>query len=230
MKLVRKFLVAELVWGAGIFAVMAVVALLSSGSTSAGQFLQWLARALGLAALPAGITIASAVFDDDKPWRQLVPLFGAAAAVSALAFALIAVVGPAMSADARSLGRLAQDMGAAGESWETRNDTAWVFYTSLFTPLHTLLLAAIGAQVGIWARYSLPRSLRRPLYWAVGLGFLVTGYAISDTTYETIVLNTAADANFAAFYTLLIPASICAGLALPTLALLRRADFTRNPS
>jgi hypothetical protein len=63
------------------------------------------------------------------------------------------------------------------------------------------------------------------LYWAIGLGLMITGYAVFDSTYETIVLHTAAYVDFAAFYTLLIPAGICAGLGLPTLALLRGAEI-----
>ncbi|MGH7467859.1 MAG: hypothetical protein ACRENP_07695 [Longimicrobiales bacterium] len=58
----------------------------------------------------------------------------------------------------------------------------------------------------------LPRPLRRALYWVVGVGLLISGAAIWDTTYETIVLNTAADASFAAFYTILIPAPRGAGI------------------
>jgi hypothetical protein len=86
-------------------------------------------------------------------------------------------------------------------------------------------VAAIILQVGIWARYALPLVLRRLLYCMVGLGLMVSGYAVFDTTYEGVVLHTAADVSFAALYTLLIPASVYAGFTLPTLALLRGAEI-----
>jgi hypothetical protein len=44
------------------------------------------------------------------------------------------------------------------------------------------------------------------------------------------VLHTAADASFAAFYTLLVPAGICSGLALPTLAMLLSNELRERAS
>ncbi|MEX2152845.1 MAG: hypothetical protein WD825_05850 [Gemmatimonadaceae bacterium] len=230
MKLVGRFVVAELVWATGIAVLMVAVAVLSSDPLSAADFVRWLARALGLAAFPAGIAIAPAVFDGSRPWRQLLHAVVAATTVCVVVFALLGAVAPAVSEHGRSLPRLIQEMSAATENWESRNDAAWVFYTTLFAPLNALLFAAIGIQVGIWSRYSLPQPLRRALYWAVGLGLLVSGFAVWDTTYETIVLHTAADTSFAAFYTVLIPASVCAALALPTLALARRVELPRSTS
>ena len=83
-------------------------------------------------------------------------------------------------------------------------------------------------QVGTWAEYALPRGLRRPLYWVVGIGLIVSGAAIGDTTYEVIVLHTGADASFAALYTLLLPLSVCAGLGLPTLAVFQNPGRFRS--
>jgi hypothetical protein len=228
MKVAGRFLLAELVWALGIFVLMVPVALLDNDPPSTASVLRWLARAVGLAAFPAGITIAPAVFAHARPWHSLLLALAAASAVSVVVFMLVAVVAPLVSEHARTIPQLVAAMSAAAGSWESRNDAAWAFYSNLFAPLNALLFAAIGIQVGIWARYSLPLPLRRALYWAVGLGLLISGYAVWDTTYEVVVLHTAADVSFAAFYTVLIPASICAGLALPTLALVRGGELPRD--
>jgi hypothetical protein len=228
MKLAGKFLVAELVWATGIFVLMLTIALLSEPRSTAA-FVWWLARALGLAAFPAGVAIAASVFADARPGRQLAQALATAAAVGVLVFILVGVLRPSLGNDS-ALPQLLNVMSASDGSWESRNDAAWDFYSSFFSALNVVLFAAIGLQVGVWAGYSLSASLRRALYWAVGLGLLISGYAVWDTTYEVVVLHTAADVSFAAFYTVLVPASLCAGLALPTLALVRRGGLSRDTS
>jgi hypothetical protein len=227
MRLVRRFVVTELLWAIGIFIPMVAIAALGE-PLSAEHLLPWLARAFGLAAFPAGIAIAPLVFGDSQPWRQVAVAVGVAFAVGVLVFALTGMVAPLVSEQSRALGELAGTMRNAGESWETRNDAAWAYYTTFLSALNAVLFALIGAQVGYWADHSVPRSLQRPLYWAVGLGLLVTGLAMWDTTYETIVLHTAADASNAAFYTVLVPGFVFAGLSLPTLAVLRRAVLPKQ--
>jgi hypothetical protein len=230
MKVFGRFLIAVLLWAVAIYVILVTIAMLSSESEPAAHYVQWLARALGLAAYPAGLAIAPTVFEDARPWRQAGFAFAGALVVSIVVLALLAVVAPAIGDDARSLTQLLQQMEATSESWETRNDAAWRFYTAFTSAFNALLFAAIGVQVGIWATYSVPASLRRGLFWVVGLGLLISGFGIWDTTYETFVLHTNADASMAACYTVLIPLSICAGLGLPTLTLLRRAGFPRNTS
>lgn len=225
MKVFRTFLIAELIWAAGIFTLMATAEYLSDGRQG-GQYVMWLARAVAVAALPAGITISADVFAGPGKWRPLIEAVLAAALVAAVAFLLMGVVAAVPAGEVRSLGQLAREMRDAAASWEARNDAAWRFYVALLQPLQVLLFAAIGVQVGIWTRYALPPVYRRVLWWAVGLGLLVSGFGVSETTYESIILHVNGDASFAAFYTVLVPLSICAGLALPTLALLRGADVT----
>jgi hypothetical protein len=83
MKVAGRFLLAELMWATGIFVVMVPVALLDNDPPSTARFLWWLARAIGLAAFPAGIAIAPAVFAHARPWRPLLPGLAAAGLVSA---------------------------------------------------------------------------------------------------------------------------------------------------
>jgi hypothetical protein len=186
---------------------------------SVASFLRWIARAVGLAAFPAGIAASRDVFADDRPWRQIAGVAAAAAIVGVIVFILHALAIPFGDAG-RSLASLAGTMSTESASWEARNDAAWVFYNAFVAPISAVLFAAIGVQAGCWASRFLARPVQRTLYWLIGLGLLVTGAGIWDTTYETIVLHTSANAWFAVFFTLLIPGAVCAGLALPTLALL----------
>jgi hypothetical protein len=219
MTAARKFLVAQGMWTLGIIILMLPVAILDNDPVSAASFIRWVARAVGLAAFPAGIAAASTVFADDRPWRQIAGVAAAAVGVGAVVFVLLALALP-MADTTRSLAELARAMVTESEGWETRNDAAWGFYNAFVAPISAMLFAAIGVQAGCWASRFLSRPVQRTLYWMIGLGLLISGAGIWDTTYETIVLHTSADASFAVFYTLLIPGAVCAGLALPTLALL----------
>jgi hypothetical protein len=230
VKIAQRFLIALAVWTAGILIVMLPMALLDDYSQASTHFIRLVARAIGFAAFPAGIAVAPAVFHRARPWPELGAFLAAAMAVAAVVLLSGTVVAPMFGDGARTLPQLVHDMTSARESWETRNDAAWVLFTSIFAAVNALLFAVIGLQLAAWASRALLGPLRRPLYWAVGLGLLLSGYAVWDTTYETIVLHTQADASFAAFYTILIPASLCAGLALPTFALFQRGELVRSTS
>jgi hypothetical protein len=167
---------------------------------------------------PAGVAVASVLIGNSQPWRLLLHVVAVAVAVSVIVLAL-SIVAP-NGDSTRSLTALLAATRDPGESWETRNHAAWTLVTALLAGPRALLLAAIGVQVGFWAEYGVPRSLHRPLYWAIGIGLMVSGVAIWDTTYEVVVLHTRADASVAALYTLLLPLSVCAGLGLPTLTAL----------
>jgi hypothetical protein len=213
MKVFWRFLIVELAWTAAIVALIVPVTILSSEPLTAAEYLGLLGSALELALLPAGISVAGPVFAPPRTWR---PLLGA----------LYAVVIPQLN-DSMTLPRLAATMSAETSDWESRNHAAWVLYRALFAPVYAFLLAAIGVQVGAWTPHALPPALRRLLYWVVALGLIVSRYIVTDSTYEVVVLHTAALVDFAAFYGLLVPAGICAGLALPTLALVRGGETER---
>ena len=219
MSTTTRFVTAALLWAAGLAVLMVTADAMGSEPQTTRRVIRWVASSLGLAMFPAGVTIAPALHGESRRWRLLLQILAAAVAVSAIVLALslfaVNVNGT------RSLTDLLAAMGNPAESWETRNDAAWTFVTALLAGPRALLFAAIGVQVGIWAEYTLPRGLRRPLYWVVGIGLIVSGAGIGDTTYEVIVLHTGADASFAALYTLLLPLSVCAGLGLPTLAVFR---------
>src|SRR5262245_30223753 len=125
MKLVGRFLAAEVVWATGIFVLLVVVGVLSSDPPSSEETLGWLARALGLAAFPAGISIGPAVFDQPGAWRRLLWAALAASLVGAAVVLLQGVVIPLVARDARSLPDLLHTMNTLTESWESRNDAAW---------------------------------------------------------------------------------------------------------
>lgn len=214
-----RFVTTALLWAAGLVVLMVTADAMGSEPQTTGRVLRWVASALGLAMFPAGVTIAPALRGESRRWHLLLQILAAAMAVGAMVLALSLL---AVNVNGtRSLPDLLETMRNPAESWEARNDAAWTFVTALLAGPRALLFAAIGVQVGIWAEYAMPRGLRRPLYWVVGIGLMVSGAAIGDTTYEVIVLHTGADASFASLYTLLLPLSVCAGLGLPTLAVFR---------
>jgi hypothetical protein len=229
MRVFWRFLLVELTWAAAILVLIVPVTVLSAEPLTPAEVLGLLARALELALFPAGIAVARAVFSRPFSWRAVFAVGAGIAVVSVLLLELWAIAIPHLEGG-MSLRRLAAEMNSATSSWEARNDAAWSFYGALLSPVYGALLAAIGSQVGVWACHALPPILRRLLYWTVGLGLIVTGYALTDSTYEVVVLHTAALVDFAAFYRLLVPAGICAGLALPTLALLRGAEVRGSAS
>jgi len=220
MKITGRFMTAALLWAAGMSIVMVTADAMSSDPLSIGRVLRSVASALGLAMFPAGVTVAPALLGQFRRWQPLLQVVAGAVAVSVIVLAL-SIAAPLIGDGTRGLAERVRAMGDPSESWETRNDAAWAFLSMLLAGPRALLLAAIGLQVGIWADFSVPRALRRPLYWVVGLGLIASGAVIWDTTYEVIVLHTEADASFAALYTLLLPLSVCAGLGLPTLAVFR---------
>jgi hypothetical protein len=228
MKLFWKFLLVELAWTAAIFALIVPVTILSSEPLTPAEVLGLLARALELALFPAGISVARAVFTRPYSWRRWFAVLGGTAVVAVLLVELWGIAIP--HTEGMSLPRLAAAMNTAASSWEIRNHAAWSFYRGLLAPVYAVLMVAIGLQVGAWAPHALPPVLRRLLYWTIALGLIVARYAVTDSTYEVVVLHTNALVDFAAFYGLLVPAGICAGLLLPTLALLRNATITGTES
>lgn len=229
MKIFWRFLLAELIWAAGIFALVLPLTILSSGPLSTTELMRWLGHAVRLAMFPAGIAVAGNMTAEPRRLRPWLGALAGAVVVAAYLFLLHAVAIPAVGNEPM-LPQLVRDMTAAANSWETRNHAAWMFLAGLLTPVQALLLAAIGVQVGIWTPHAVAPPLRRLLYWIIGIGLAVSGYSVWDSTYETIVLHTSWFVGFAAFYTLLVPAGIAAGLALPTLAVLRGATIEGRTS
>jgi len=218
--IIGRFIKAGLVWGLGLAVAMVAAGTVSEGVPSALQVARWLARAMTLAAFPAGLAVAGRMLDAIPRWRGFAHA-AAGAILFSLGVLLLSLAAPPLGDGARSFAALFATLRDAQQSWEARNDAAWTLLATVLTGPQTLMLGAIGAQVGVWARFSLPATLHRPLYWTVGIGLLVSHAAIWDTTYETIVLHTEADASFAALYTLLLPLALVAGLGLPTLTILR---------
>jgi hypothetical protein len=223
MRVFWKFLLAEVTWTTAIFLLIVPITILSGDVNDTAIHVRWLGRAMGLAAFPAGIAVAGDIFVAPFRWRPLLFTLLAASLVAVSVLVIFAFVVPVLGRQA-TLAELMAHMRNVTATWEVRNDGAWQLYSTLLTPVSTLLHAAIGVMVGVWGGHAMPSAFRRLLYWIVGLGLLVSGYSVFDTTYESVVLHTAAPVEFAAFYTLLVPLGICAGLGLPTLALVRGAE------
>ncbi|HUF66280.1 MAG TPA: hypothetical protein VMM17_09905 [Gemmatimonadaceae bacterium] len=218
MRVTRRFLAAAAVW----LTIMAVplIALHLMADLEAVELLRGLAGVIVLAGYPAGIAAAKYV-PAGRPWRTLLELAAGAGVLALLGFAVLAWVPGLVGGERATLSQLATVMQANVGNWETFNNAAWRYYSTLLTPVSSMLYSALGFQMGIWSGHAVPGAFRRALYWAVAFGLIVTGYIVSDSAYETIVLHTAADAGFAAFLPVLFPLGLVAGLTLPTVAWLR---------
>jgi hypothetical protein len=219
----RSFMAVTLAWTVAIFLPMVVLEFLSD-PVELAQYSRWLGRALGLAAFPAGIAASLTLGPPRLAWRVVLGMAAAAVVVALTVFVLMAWLPAVLGDENRSLSRLALTMGTSGGSWETLNDASWRYYEALLSPIQALLYAAIGFQIGIWGPRAVTPALSRVLYWGVGLGLVIVNFGVADTTYETIVLRTAADVRFAVAYAFLLPAGIAAGLSLPTLSVLCRSE------
>lgn len=214
-----RFGKVALAWTAGLVALLIAASLSSGEPISGGRALQSLANALSLALYPAGIAVAPALLNRPGPWRSL-PALAAAATIASVVVVAINLVAP--NGDlGRGVTTLSAAMVDSAASWETRNHAAWTILAAFLSGPRALLLAGVGVEIGLWAAIGIPSRWRRPLYWAVGFGLLLSAAIVWDTTYELVVLHAATDARVAAGYTMLVPMALCAGLALPTLALLR---------
>jgi hypothetical protein len=218
MSAAARFVTLTVLWAAGLAVLIVAAGTVGGESLTASRFLRWAPGVLGWAMYPAGVAVAPVLIGESQRWPVLLQVVAAAVAVSVIILVL-SIIAP-NGDSVRGVATLLAATRDPAESWEARNHAAWTLVTALLTGPRALLLAAIGVQVGFWAEYGIPRSLHRPLYWVVGIGLMMSGVAIWDTTYEMIVLHTNGDASVAALYTLLLPLSVCSGLGLPTLTLL----------
>jgi hypothetical protein len=188
------------------------------------NYIRWLAHSVALATLPAGIVVGDAVLE--SPRRSLITITIIVALSAFFVFALLGVVGPAVTPEADpDFFRLLTVLRSTGTDWLTHNHNAWIFSMTTAETISTILFAALGIQLGIWAPRVLSATVRRILYWVVVLVLLFAGYVTTDTLYENVVIRTAGPVDFAGFLGLLLPAGLCFGLLLPTVALLR--DYNR---
>jgi hypothetical protein len=220
---IRSFLVLTLAWAVAIFLPMVALELLSDPIDPA-QYARWLARALAIAVFPASITLSSRVATRSRPWRVVRDTAAAAVVIAFAVLVLMAWLPAVLGDENRSVLRLAITMRTSGASWETMNNASWRYFEALLSPAQALLYSAIGFQLGIWGPRAMTQAWCRVLYWCVGLGLIIVNFGVADTTYETIILRTAADVRFASAYAFLLPAGIAAGLFVPTLAVLRRPE------
>jgi hypothetical protein len=219
----RRFLIAAAAWTAIIAAPMILLELVAANDDGS-RYIRLLARAVMFAGFPAGVAAAQ-----ERPgrsaWRWLIALGTGAGVVALIAFGL-AVWDRGLTWDVVFEARPPAVEGA----WEHYNDAAWHAILVLLAPVFSGIYSTLGVQVGLWSAYSVPPAFRPALLWAIALGLVISGFAVTDTVYETVILHTSGDARFAALVPLLFPLGLATGFALPTLAWLRgRVAPTTSP-
>jgi hypothetical protein len=217
-----RFLIVAFAWTAVIALPLIALELLPSG-TDRPRIALTLGRVLVFAAYPAGIAAARDVLGA-RPWRAIAGAGTGATMLAITVLLSLAWLPELLGPRGTGFASLVATMHSAGSQWETLNDAGWRYYGAFVASAQAMLYAAIGVQVGLWVPRAVATSFRRLLYWAIGLGILVSAVTVTDATYELVVLHTAADARISVLYALLLPLGIAAGLSLPTFALLRRGD------
>lgn len=221
MKIATRFLIAELLWAGAIMVLIVPITLLSGqDNMQTVQIMRWLGHSFALAALPAGIAVANDVHN--APGTALPPLLLVVSLMAFMVWALLGIVGPAVSPDDPDFFRMLATMRASEGSWIAYNHTAWLLMMTVSETISTFLYAGIGVQLGIWATRAFTPAVRRLLYWAVAVGLLISSFAVTDTLYEKVVVHTNGPVEFAGLIGMLMPLGLCFGLMLPTVGLLKQ--------
>lgn len=205
----------------------------------------WAGLALALAAFPAGVSVASAVFPARRlvPWRIL-EIVVACAFVSVLLFSVGNAVGPAVSrivsseagratvaeptrmslSELRSAAKeavaRARKESASVQQWQEANRLVWHLVRRTDGTALPFLFGLIGVLTGFWSSRVTRPELQQLQQWAMGLFLLMVTYLAGENSYELIVNRSAGPVFFAGDLVLVVPALLLAGLGWPTLVTL----------
>lgn len=240
MKVLKAFWSLQLLWLLLISALFVSLGALSgSGSDTLARAPAWMGMVLLLAAYPAGLGSADAVFQGAQASPARLGAFGAASLSATLvAFAFVNGAAPSLltaglrgglpDAAAMTLGELARAMDGARpvrelppatvDAWLGYNHLAFHYVRRLEGTLAVALLAWVGLLTGYWSRRLRPRPLRRMAQWGMGAFVVVTTYFAGENGYELIVLRAAGPVEFAGDLVLVVPATLVGALGLATFA------------
>lgn len=242
--LTLRFLSRVALWTAGFLGLVLLATWLSGERDEILTLhaTRWLAGMIAFAAFPAGIGIARDVITWRRP--RLARMAELTLAASALALLVVGVRGylgplavraaypdrefhaevePAAlllherpAALRRADARASADPDAGVAEWLPANRIAWELDVTFTGAALAVVLAWIGVLVGSWSDWTPRKELQRAQYWLVGLFLLVSGYGMTENTYELIVLNMAGPAYFGPWFALLVPSMVLLGMAFPT--------------
>lgn len=223
MALVKRFLLATALWGAGIMLLIVPISWSVASDLTYVHQLRWLAHALALATLPAGFTVGRDVFQRGRTRQNLIALTLAELAVMASVLALL-LLGVRLD-EMNLFAFLIQDSQVENiGGWRVWNQWAWPFYMTAAEAISVPIYSGLGIMVGAWAAQVLSSVWRRIVYWGLSLTMIAATYLITDHSYEMLVIKTNGPAAFSAFFMLLIPFGMYMGLLLPSISLLRRVQ------
>ena len=221
MNVVKKFVITHVLWTAGIMLLIVPISLTTVNGVPPQAYVRWFAHSVALATFPAGLIVGADVFRG-RAWRNLAWL---AVVEVVLMFWVFVVLGFAAPMDDLNVIAIWQAIGGlADATWLQRNQLAWSLYMTIAESISVPIYAGLGLMLGAWAEQLLPQVLRRILFWGTSLFLVAFTYLITENSYEMLVIKTNGPAAFSAFFMLLIPAGMYAGLLLPSLALAKRAQ------
>lgn len=216
------------------------------GGLRAADVLSWVGGMLAFAGFPAGIAVATQVLDwNDPRIGRMVAFTGAALAVAVAVFALRGYVAPAILADpgaaedvarggaalagldpatlplgeriaALRLAEAEAEKLATQEAWLVANRIGWHVDGTLTGAIGAFVFGWLGVLVGAWAGWTSRPEVRQAQFWAIGLFLLVTGYLMGENSYELILLKMNGPAYVTAWFPLIAPGMLLAGLAFAT--------------
>ena len=221
MTLVKRFLLANLLWGAAIMTLVIPISLMTTTGLRDAGILRWLGHSLALGAFPAGLGVGADAFRG-RPWRNIGLLTIAELVMTIVVIGIL--VYAAELDDMNLFGLLAANVDAPNSGWLTWNQMAWPVFMTVAEAISVPIYAGLGMMLGAWGEQVLPITFRRILWWAMGLKLIGFTYLIAENSYEMFVVKTNGPAAFSAFFMLLIPLGMYGGLLLPSYGLAKRAQ------
>lgn len=221
MRVLKKFLWTHALWSAGIMLLVIPISLLTIDGLEVVQYLRWLAHSIALATFPAGLMVGADAFRGAAVWRNIGLLSLAEIAIMLIVLVLLGFAAP--MGDLNMLELIAQLPTSPAPDWLRWNQMAWSVYMTAAEVISVPVYSGLGLMLGAWAEQVLPQTLRRILFWAMSLLLVLFTYLMTENSYEMLVIKTNGPAAFSAFFVLLIPVGMYAGLVLPSIGLAQRA-------
>lgn len=217
-----RFLLFLLPWSVATLLLLSGPTLLSAGPTGFLAGLKsWLPMAVTLAAYPAGLAAANAVWQPGEVSKRLVA-FALAGAIASLAlFVLINFVAPAGGTSLAELKQLLQQThqqatvgDATIDAWRPFNELAFQYTRRVDACLLPLILGGVGVCLGYWTSTPSRPHAARAAEWFLGAFLVVTTYFAGENGVELIIDQAAGPVTFVGDLVFIVPGALLAGLGV----------------
>lgn len=221
-----RFLLLLAPWTLGILGVLSAPLLVSGGfaalSESAGTLA---ALAFTLAAYPAGLSTAHALWEPGEEVRRVAGTAVAAGLACGGLFVVVNYVAPPGGVSLPELRRLLADAwerataaGPSIDAWLPFNELAFQYTRRVDAMVLPLLFGGVGAFLGYWTADHPRPPVARAAQWILGAFLLVTTYFAGENGWELIVLRAAGPVPFVGDLALIVPGALALGLGLAVVA------------